>query len=98
MIKTAWHARPEYREKGGGNAECQREQNVTNCFEGPAVRHRPQVAHKIAIYHYVCKSKEDYKNKLKRGAGLPLNVELALRDQQWFDAIEAYAAAHFWVL
>lgn len=86
MVQTAWHARPEYRDQGGGNAECQREQDESKCFEEPAVRHRPAIANKIAVYHYLCKSKEDFKLKLLRGAGVP-NFS---RDQNWFDTIEEY--------
>lgn len=84
LVKTAWHARPEYREEGGGNAECQRDQDESKCFEEPAVRHRPAIADKIAIYHYISKSKEDFKNKLARGAGVP-NFK---RDEAWFNMIE----------
>lgn len=91
FVKTAWHARPEYREQGGGNQECQLEQDDAKCFESPAVRHRPVVANKIAIYHFVCKSKEDFKAKLLRGAGLP-GFE---RDQNWFDTIQACAPTRF---
>jgi hypothetical protein len=88
-IGTAWHARPEYREQGGGNPECQRDQDESKCFESPAVRHRPAMANKIAIYHYVSKSREDFKAKLVRGAGLPYFE----RDQSWFDTIQEYAHA-----
>ena len=88
MVKAAWHARPAFRDQGGGNAECQRTQDEDLCFETPAVRHRPAVANKIAIYHYITKSKQDFKDKLARGAGLPFFT----RDQGWFDTIEEYAA------
>jgi hypothetical protein len=86
-VKTEWHATPAYRARGGGNAGCNVSKNVTNCFEAPAVRHRPMIANKIAIFHYITRSREDFEAKLERGSGVPGFA----RDETWFQSIEKCA-------
>jgi hypothetical protein len=88
-IKMAWHAKPEYMETGGSNAACGSSHNASLCFEVPASRHRPLVANRIALYHYVTKSSADFKDKVNRGGGVPFFT----RDIDWVRTIERCAAA-----
>jgi hypothetical protein len=81
-IRLTWHARPEHR--GVGNAACAASRDEDFCFEVPAARHLPPVAHRLALFHYVTKSLEDYEIKLARGTGVPMFS----RNMGWFDKIK----------
>ena len=88
-IGLAWHARPAFRDDGGTNNDCAVSEDAARCFQVPAARHRPLVADKVAVYHYITKSVEDFEAKLVRGAGVPYFQ----RDMDWFHKIERCATS-----
>lgn len=97
-MRPKWHVRPHFWEAGGDNADCVKSHNLADCFVEPGERIHPATANRIALFHYITRSFEDFEAKLRRGAGVPFFT----RDEAWFRGIEecaprpaaaAYAAA-----
>jgi hypothetical protein len=83
-ITETWQARPESRVKGVGHHKCKLAPDEALCYRTPAPRHSDLVASKVAIFHYVTRSFQDYQLKLERGAGVPFFT----RDEGWFERIQ----------
>ena len=87
-LTQRWHMQPHFWEAGGSNSDCSRTQNPLNCFLEPSGRQSPPRAARIAVFHYITRSFEDFEAKLRRGAGVPFFT----RDEAWFRRIEECAA------